>query len=644
MSDPPKSLPTFSFGNTATSGASGGGGLFGQAPSKGATTSNSLFGASSNTPSTSASNAFGTTSSAPGNSQSSFLGGSGTGQTSSIFGGASQANSNAFGGGSKPGTSGFSFGQPASGSSTNAGFGSSNAAGPSINQQSSNSTPFSAFSTPNKPSDTSASGQSKPSNFFGGASDTAGESLFGNVGTTTSSSQAGSSTPATSKPSGGFSFGNASTTPAGPPPSDSTGTASMFGSNKPQEQKSLFGNQGTQSSAQDTQGVKATSTIFGGPSQPSSTGIFGSSKTIDSNATTSTAQPSSSLFGNTPKASGTGLFSNMPAPQSGNIFGNLNQTQDTSTSTLTGKPANALSSAPSLSQDDTTKPSGLFPGLGGQTSTSTPPAQVNASSIFGGLSQSSSSMSGPNPSLSFSSISSSQPASSLTSPAPNTTATSIFSSLGAQPTSSGPSGVSTLAPSNGLFANVGKPQDKIPTTKTNNTGTTGSSTSSAPAQSLNLFGTLGKSSSSSAPSQAPVQITTSTSDGAPTTNLGTSTTGPAPPAQSRLKNKSMDEIITRWASDLLKYQKEFQRQAEKVATWDRMLVENSDKIQKLYGSTLEAERATSEVERQLTAVENDQSELAGWLDHYESEVDAMMSNQIGQGESLQGPDQERERT
>ena len=76
-----------------------------------------------------------------------------------------------------------------------------------------------------------------------------------------------------------------------------------------------------------------------------------------------------------------------------------------------------------------------------------------------------------------------------------------------------------------------------------------------------------------------------------------------------------------------------------------MLVENSEKIQKLYGSTLEAERATTEVERQLTAVESDQETLELWLDHYEKEVDAMMaSQQGGQGETIAAPDQERERT
>lgn len=75
-----------------------------------------------------------------------------------------------------------------------------------------------------------------------------------------------------------------------------------------------------------------------------------------------------------------------------------------------------------------------------------------------------------------------------------------------------------------------------------------------------------------------------------------------------------------------------------------MLVDNSDKIQKLYGSTLESERAAIEVERQLSSVENDQEELEFWLNQYEKQVDELMINQVGQSDSFQGPDQERERT
>ncbi len=117
-----------------------------------------------------------------------------------------------------------------------------------------------------------------------------------------------------------------------------------------------------------------------------------------------------------------------------------------------------------------------------------------------------------------------------------------------------------------------------------------------------------------------------------------------PPALVRLKNKTMDEIITRWASDLSKYQKDFQEQALKVASWDRLMVDNGEKIQKLYITTHEAKSQAAEIEKQLTNVEQNQAELESWLDRYEAEVDEMFSRQVGQGDALQGPDQERERT
>lgn len=111
-----------------------------------------------------------------------------------------------------------------------------------------------------------------------------------------------------------------------------------------------------------------------------------------------------------------------------------------------------------------------------------------------------------------------------------------------------------------------------------------------------------------------------------------------------MKNKTMDEIITRWATDLTKYQKEFKEQANKVAEWDRLLVENGEKIQKLYLSTHEAQRQNAEIERQLSNVENHQDELTMWLDQYESELENLFTKQVGPNEQVGGPDQERERT
>jgi nuclear pore complex protein Nup62 len=109
----------------------------------------------------------------------------------------------------------------------------------------------------------------------------------------------------------------------------------------------------------------------------------------------------------------------------------------------------------------------------------------------------------------------------------------------------------------------------------------------------------------------------------------------------------MDEIITRWATDLTKYQKEFKEQAAKIAEWDRMLVENGEKIQKLYTSTYEAERANAEIDRQLANVESQQEELSSWLDRYEQDLNELYAKNAGGvagSEQVAGPDQERERT
>lgn len=105
----------------------------------------------------------------------------------------------------------------------------------------------------------------------------------------------------------------------------------------------------------------------------------------------------------------------------------------------------------------------------------------------------------------------------------------------------------------------------------------------------------------------------------------------------------MDEILTRWASDLNKYQKQFQSQATQVARWDRLLVENTTKISSLYSKTYQAERDATEVERQLSFVENGQDELEQWLNKYEAEV-AEMSGRMGGNIAGSGVDLEREQT
>ena len=106
----------------------------------------------------------------------------------------------------------------------------------------------------------------------------------------------------------------------------------------------------------------------------------------------------------------------------------------------------------------------------------------------------------------------------------------------------------------------------------------------------------------------------------------------------------MDEILTRWATDLSRYSKEFKDHAETIARWDQLIVDNSSKIDKLYVRTRVAERQTTSVDMQLSAVENAQNELESWLAKYESEVDEMLAKDSAAPSEMGGPDQERERT
>ncbi|GAM38294.1 hypothetical protein TCE0_033f08903 [Talaromyces pinophilus] len=396
----------------------------------------------------------------------------------------------------------------------------------------------------------------------------------------------GSNTPAQTKP-GSNMF---STTPANPP-----SAPSLFGAQT--SQQALPGG-GLTSQATTTE--KATT------SQPPAGGLFGQ-------APATTATTDKPLFGAAPTTSASTLFGapKPPATSEGgtkSLFGTATASPTTTTQApsslfklpaanaggnVPASPFGAPAATASPLQPTTTAASEATPqkslfSLGGTSSTTPSSTPAAAPSLF-----------------------------SLGKPAATTdTSTSTTAAAPA-----------TTAPSGGLFG--AKPATTTTTTTTAapaTTATTAAATTTAAAPAA---------AAPAAPSGAPK---------AATPNLGASTFGPTPPAQSRLKNKTMDEIITRWATDLTKYQKEFKEQAEKVAEWDRMLVVNSGKVQKIFGNTVDAERATQEVERQLASVEGQQEELNAWLDRYEREVDEMLSKQVGPGETLQGPDQERERT
>lgn len=108
----------------------------------------------------------------------------------------------------------------------------------------------------------------------------------------------------------------------------------------------------------------------------------------------------------------------------------------------------------------------------------------------------------------------------------------------------------------------------------------------------------------------------------------------------------MDEILTRWATDLSKYTKEFRSHAETVRGWDQKVSDNMQKITKLYVDTIKSEKEMQAVEWHLSKVEEEQERLERMLTNYENDIEELMARSgVDQVTAeLGGPDQERERT
>ena len=102
--------------------------------------------------------------------------------------------------------------------------------------------------------------------------------------------------------------------------------------------------------------------------------------------------------------------------------------------------------------------------------------------------------------------------------------------------------------------------------------------------------------------------------------------------------------MSRWLNDTAKYKAQFLRQAEEIKKWDQILVDNGEKISKLYNDTIEEEKKQNRVETQLMYLENEQNELGEILDHYEGQVKELFQGQMGGHEGMQPADQEREKT
>lgn len=101
------------------------------------------------------------------------------------------------------------------------------------------------------------------------------------------------------------------------------------------------------------------------------------------------------------------------------------------------------------------------------------------------------------------------------------------------------------------------------------------------------------------------------------------------PHESRLKNKSLDEITDQWTGDVEKYKKEFQNSGSNIKKWDTILVEGRSKITRLVTESKEAERTQSIIDNALEQLESEQLDMEKLFDYYEAVLGEMEMESLG---------------
>lgn len=400
----------------------------------------------------------------------------------------------------------------------------------------------------------------------------------------------------------------------------------------------MFGNSTTSTSAfgqkpAETTSSTPTNILFGKKpagttTTPATTsgGLFGSKAT-----TSTTTQSSGSMFGNS-----TSSTSSNTASTAGGLFakpaGSTSTTSTTATTTTTpstgglfGKPAE--STAPSsgglfgASKKPEDKPAG---GLFGATSTpATTPATTPASGgLFGAAAKKPEEAA--KPAFSFGTTASTKPADSSAKPADGT-AKPLFGAAKSADTATKPTEDKPAAAP--LFG--AKPAES-------NTTTTSASTP--------LFGTK--------PAAAGATSTPATTEkkeeakpavvATPAKHLKS-----AEPTQEEtaayLKNRSIGDIISKWTSVLGNLTKEFQTQASDINSWDKVLMENGDRITQMYTEVVVAERKQTSIDQTLDYINRQQDDVEALLDNYEAQAAEFLSDLAGP-DGLQPVDQEREKS
>ncbi|KAM6300182.1 nucleoporin-62 C-terminal-like protein [Aegotheles albertisi] len=459
---------------------------------------------------------------------------------------------------------------------------------------------------------------------------------------TTATSGFSFSTPAAS---GGFSFGSAAATPASSSSSSSSQPAGLFSFSTPgtaaQPAAFSFGTPAAASAAPAASvfplGANAPKLNFGGSTQAQASGIsggFGFGSTVPTSVPSSqAAAPSGFVFG----AAGTTTTAAQPGTTGGFTFSSGTTTQAGTTIFNVGTAASQAA------------PTGL-------TFATAPAAAATTAATLGAATQSTTpfSLGGQSAGLNFGSLPStaatSAPTATLTTTASQgpalsfgtklgvtstaattaaTTTTSILSSSGptllasivssSAPTSSTTTGLSLGAPSTGT-ASLGTLGFglKVPGT-TAATTSTAASTTLATGFALNLK-----------------PLTTTGAIGAGTSTAAITTTTSTPPVMTYAQ---LESLINKWSLELEDQEKHFLHQATQVNAWDRMLIENGEKITSLHREVEKVKLDQKRLDQELDFILSQQKELEDLLTPLEESVKEQSGTIY-----LQHADEERERT
>lgn len=218
----------------------------------------------------------------------------------------------------------------------------------------------------------------------------------------------------------------------------------------------------------------------------------------------------------------------------------------------------------------------------------------------------------------------------------STTATPLLTSLsGSAKTTAAPT---TSATSEGLTFVSGK----LPTASTAAVSTAAGLPGTAGFQ----FGTgtTRTTTSTTSLSTAPT-TTTTTSAGVGTITItssapSSSTTSSATSSVPQLTYKQLEELINKWTLDLTEYEKTFLDQAAEVNAWDRLLMENGEKITELNAGVENVKAEQDRLDQELDFIMAQQKELEEMLKPLE---DAVKDGNTG-GRQLQQADKERDVT